>query len=142
MKTIALILSLLVAGSTAGFAQCGKKFTINTIKTDHLDSKGNITRTDAEEKAVVVVSATEINITVNEDHKMSGPIKSNDCNWTVPFKEGKSVIKTVITGDNGDAKNVTITITGKDGKVNLLFEAEDEPDDRISVTVAKFEESV
>jgi hypothetical protein len=142
MKTIALILSLLVAGSTVGFAQCGKKFTITTSKTDHLDSKGNITRTDADEKAVVVVGNTDINITINDEHKMSGPIKSNDCNWTVPFKEGKSVIKTVISGDNGDAKNVTITITGKDGKINLLFEAEDEPDDHISVTVAKFEETV
>ncbi|MDR3697970.1 hypothetical protein [Mucilaginibacter sp.] len=141
MKTITLILSLLVAGTTISFAQCGKKFTITTSKTEHMDSSGNITRTD-DEKAVVVIGKADINISVNDDHKMTGTIKSDTCSWPVAYKEGKTVIKAVITTQNGEDKNVTITITGKDGKVSLLFEVEGEPDDRIRVAADKFEETV
>jgi hypothetical protein len=143
MKTIILILSLLIAGSAISYAQCGKKFTITTSKTEHLDSKGNITHTD-DEKAMVVIGKTDLNITVNtanDEHKMTGTIKTDTCNWPVAFKEGKSVIKAVINNENGEDKNVTITITGKDGKVTLLFEMEGEADDRIRVTADKFEVS-
>ena len=141
MKTIALILSLLVAGTTLSFAQCGKKFTITTSKTEHLDSNGNVTRTD-DEKAVVVIGKADINISVNDDHKMSGTITADTCNWPIAYKEGKTIIKAVIADQNGDNKNVTITIVGKDGKVTLLFELEGEPDDRIRVAADKFEETV
>lgn len=141
MKTITLILSLLVAGTTVSFAQCGKKFTITTSKTEHMDSSGNVTRTD-DEKAVVVIGKTDINISVNDDHKMTGTIKSDTCNWPLAYKEGKTVIKAIIADQNGDDKNVTITITGKDGKVTLLFEIEGEPEDRIRVAADKFEETV
>jgi hypothetical protein len=141
MKTITLTLFLLIAGCAVSFAQCGKKFTITTSKTEHLDSGGNITRTD-DEKAIVVISKADITINVNDEHKMTGTIKADTCNWPIAYKEGKSVIKALINTENGEDKNVTITITGKDGKVTLLFEVEGEADDRIRVTVDKFEESV
>jgi Holliday junction resolvase len=72
---------------------------------------------------------------------MTGKIKSDTCNWKVAYKEGKTVLKAVISNENGDDKNVTITIIGKDGKVTLLFEMEGEGDDRIRVTADKFEEA-
>jgi hypothetical protein len=143
MKTIALALSLLIAGSAVSYAQCGKKFTITTSKTEHLDAQGNLTHAD-DEKAVVVIGKTDLNITVttaNDEHKMTGTIKSDTCNWTVAYKEGKTVLKAVISNENGEDKNVTITIIGKDGKVTLLFEMEGEGDDRIRVTADKFEEA-
>lgn len=141
MKTIVLILSLLIAGTMTSFAQCGKKFTITSSKTEHMDSNGTVTRTD-DEQAVVVIGKTDLNITVNDDHKMTGTIKSDTCNWPVAYKEGKTILKATITTPDGADKNVTITITGKDGKVTLLFEVEDEPDDRIRVAADKFEETV
>jgi hypothetical protein len=141
MKTIALIAALLLAGATITFAQCGKKFRITTSKTEHLDASGAVTRTD-NEKAVVEISAPALNITVNDDHKMNGTIKSNDCNWPTAYKEGKTVIKATLSDDNGEDKNVTITIEGKDGKVTLLFEMEGMPDDRIRVAADKFEEVI
>ncbi len=139
MKTIILTLSLLIAVSTISLAQCGKKVVITTSKTDHLDSSGKITRTD-DEKAVVEISKSAINITVNDDHKMTGTIKSDTCNWPVAYKEGKTIIKAVISDGQGEDKNVTLTIEGKDGKVTLLFEMEDTPEDRIRVAADKFEE--
>jgi hypothetical protein len=69
---------------------------------------------------------------------MTGTIKSDTCNWPVSYKEGKMVIKAVLNNENGESKNVTITITGKDGKITLLFELEGEPDDRIRVAADTF----
>lgn len=143
MKTLALTLSLLLAGATFSFGQCGHKFTITTSKTDHLDANGNVTRTD-DEKATVVIGSKDISIDVinaNDEHKMAGTLKSDDCNWPVAYKEGKTVIKAAIDTGNGEDKNVTITITGKGGKVTLLFEIEGETDDRIRVAADKFAES-
>jgi hypothetical protein len=145
MKTISLIVALLIAGFTVSYGQCDKKFTITTSKTEHLDSKGTVTRTDDNEKAIVVIGKTDLSITVNSDegeHKMTGTIKADTCNWPVAYKVGKKVIKAVISNGNGEDRNVTITITGKDGKVTLLFESENEPDDRIRVTADKFEETI
>ena len=142
MKTLALTLSLLLAGATFSFGQCGHKFTITASKTEHLDANGSVTRTD-EEKATVVIGTKDITIDVvnsNDEHKMAGTIKSDDCNWPIAYKEGKTVIKAVIDNGNGEDKNVTITIIGKGGKVTLLFEVEGE-DDRIRVTADKFEVS-
>jgi len=141
MKTITLILSLLVAGTVISFAQCGKKVVLTTSKTDHLDANGTVTRT-VDEKAVVVISQTTLNITVNDDHKMNGTIKSDSCFWKTPFKEGKTFIKATLSTDEGEEKNITITIEGKDGKVTLLFEIEGMPDDRIRIVANKFEEAV
>jgi hypothetical protein len=143
MKKIAIILALLFAGMAVSYAQCGKKFKITTSKTEHLDASGNLTRTD-DEKAVVVISKTDLSITVtnaNDQHAMTGVIKSDTCNWPVAYKEGKTVLKAVITNENGEDRNVTITIIGKDGKVTLLFEMVGEEDDRIRVTADKFEET-
>ena len=139
MKTIILILSLLVAGTVISFAQCGKKIVLTTSKTDHLDANGIVVRT-ADEKAVVEITPKTLNISVNDDHKMSGTIKSDSCFWKTPFKDGKTVIKASLSTDDGDTKNVTITIEGKDGKITLLFEMEGMPDDRIRVAADKFEE--
>jgi hypothetical protein len=139
MKTIIIILSLLMAGSAVSFAQCDKKMVLTTSKTEHLDANGIVMRTE-EEKAVVQIGKTDLNISVNDEHKMTGKIKSDSCNWSIPYKEGKTVIKATVSNEDGEDKNVTITIEGKGGKVTLLFEMEGMPDDRIRVGVDKFEE--
>jgi hypothetical protein len=139
MKTIILILALLVAGSAISSAQCGKKVKLTTSKTDHLDASGAVTRTD-DEKAVVEISKSDLVITVNDEHKMTGTIKSDSCNWSVPFKNGKTIIKAILSNDQGEDKNVTLTIEGKEGKVTLLFEIEGMPDDRIRVAIDTFQE--
>ncbi|MFI5140360.1 MAG: hypothetical protein ACHQIM_21250, partial [Sphingobacteriales bacterium] len=134
-----LILSLLIGGVAISYAQCGAKVKLTTSKTDHLDASGAITRTD-DEKAVVEIGKSDLVITVNDEHKMTGTIKSDSCNWTVPFKNGKTIIKATLSNDQGEDKNVTITIEGKEGKVTLLFEMEGMPDDKIRVAIDTFQE--
>ena len=139
MKTLTLILSLLIAGCAVSFAQCGKKVILTTASTQHLDASGAVERT-VDEKAIVEINKSDLAINVNDEHKLTGKIKSDTCNWKVPYKEGKSVIKATVTDEQGTDREVTITIEGKDGKVTLLFETDGMPDDRIRVTVVKFEE--
>jgi len=139
MKTIILFLSLLVAGSTICFAQCDKKTVITTSKTDHLNANGALVRT-VDEKAVVHINKSALTIIVNDEHTMKGTITSNVCDWKTPYKEGKTIIKAKLNDEQGEDRNITLTITGQDGKVMISFEMEGMPDDRLRVTVAKFEE--
>jgi hypothetical protein len=140
MKKIILTLSLLIGLTAVTFAQCEKTVELSSSKTNHLDEKGTITRSD-DETAVIDISKTAVDISVNGEHKITAPIKSNTCNWTVPFKEGKTVIKATADHDGQD-ENITITIEGKDGKVTLLFEMESQPGDKIKVGIDKFIEKV
>ena len=136
MKKIILTLSLVIGLAAVTLAQCDKTVELTSSKTNHMDEKGTVTRTD-DETAVIVISKSAVDISVNGDHKINAPIKSNTCNWTTPFKEGKTVIKATADHDGQD-ENVTITIEGKDGKVTLLFEMENQPGDRIKVSIDKF----
>ena len=132
---------LLVILATTGYAQCEKKVLLTSNLTEHLDGSDSLQRSN-EEKSTIEVGKTEITILPGneQEQKITGVIKSQTCNWTVPFKEGKSVIKAEMSDPRGDTKNATITITGKDGKVTLLFELADMPDRKIRVTIDKFEE--
>jgi hypothetical protein len=140
MKKIILTLSLLIGLTAVTFAQCDKTVELTSSKTNHMDEKGTITRSD-DETAVIDISKSNVDISVNGEHKITAPIKSNICNWTVPFKEGKTVIKATADHDGQD-ENITITIEGKDGKVTLLFEMESQPGDKIKVGIDKFTEKV
>jgi hypothetical protein len=58
----------------------------------------------------------------------------------VPFKEGKSTIKALFSEDNGEKRNVTLTLEGKEGKVTLLMEIKESPDRKIRIPILEFKE--
>lgn len=139
LKTAVFTLLLLAAGSTATFAQCDKEAILTSSITTHLDDKGTVLKT-TEETAVITISKTDISIVPGDEaHRMTGKISSRTCDWKVPFKEGKTVVKAVVSGDGGDEKNITVTIVGAGGKVTLTFEAEEMPGKKIQVVADKFE---
>ena len=141
MKKSFLMFLVLCAGIIS-YAQCDKKLILNSSKTEYLDSTKTVTRT-VDENSVIEVTNTELIITPGgTDNQMRGPIKSTSCNWKIPFKEGKTVIKASLTDPGGDSKNVTITIEGKAGKLILLAELDDEPNKKIKVAIDKFEEKI
>lgn len=129
-------LFLVIAGSTTTFAQCDKTATLTSSSTDYLDDKGTVLKSN-NEQTVITITKTDLTIAPG-DHQMSGKITSSTCDWKVPFKEGKTVVKSLMTGD-GEDKHVTITIEGKAGKVTLTFEAEEMPGKKIQVVADKFE---
>lgn len=142
MKSTFLALVLLVAGSTVSLAQCDKNVSLFSSKTEHLDADSKLQEA-VDEKTTVEFNKSDITVSIsgdNGDQKMTGKIKSNTCDWKVPFKEGKTVISTTLTNDNGEGRDFTITIEGKDGKVTLLAETPDMPDKKIKLDVEKFGE--
>lgn len=140
MKSIILALFLLVAGSSMSFAQCDKKVSLSSSRTQHLDAAGTLQET-VDEQTTIEMSKSEITvITDNGNQKMTGMVKLNMCDWKIPFKEGKTVLSTTLSHDNGESKDFTLTIEGKDGKVTLLAESKDMPDRKIRLDLDKFEE--
>ena len=140
MKKMVIVLVLLSTGAVVSYGQCDKKVIITASKTMYLGADSAVQRTEDEQ---TTVEFDKTNITIipgNSDHKMTGTVKSYACNWTNAFKDGKTAIKVAVTNDDGHAMNLTITIGGKDGKINFLAEVDDEPEKKIRLVVDKFEE--
>jgi hypothetical protein len=135
----AILALLLMVSATLCFAQCDKA-TLTASKTVYIDDKGNVLKTK-DETTIITITKTELTIVPgDEDHKVSGAIVSKECKWNVPFKEGKTVLKSTLTDVNGEnQKHVTVSIEGKGGKVTLTFEADEMPGKKIQVVADKFE---
>ncbi|MBS1669833.1 MAG: hypothetical protein JST58_20860 [Bacteroidetes bacterium] len=140
MKNIILGLCLFLADGTMGFAQCGQKLALTSSKTVYLDSTGIVQR-NVDEQSTIELSPTTLSIAPGNDPVMTGAVQSENCNWTIPFKEGKSIYKVLLNPSGGaDPMNLTVTIEGKDGKITFLAEMEQMPDRRIMLLADTFEE--
>ena len=65
----------------------------------------------------------------------------DECSEDKKYKEGKTVINTTISNENGDGeKDYTLTIEGKDGKITLIAESVQDPDKKLRLPLDKFEE--
>lgn len=141
MKSTILALFLLVAGSTACFAQCDKKLSIVSSKTEHLNGDGSLERS-VDERTVIEIDKSNVSVLIeNGKQTLKGVIKSNKCNWTMPFKDGKTVINTSLSNEDGNGeKDYILTIEGKDGKITFLAERTESPDKKLRLVIDKFEE--
>ena len=141
MKNIIFILFLLLICGTFSFAQCNKKVTLLSSTTEYLNGNNELQRSETE-KTTIKIDKSALTISPgNEEHVMDGTIKSDSCHWKVPYKEGKTIIKALLTDKSGDTKNATITIEGKGGKVTLVMEVQEMPDRKIRVPIDTFEET-
>ena len=140
-KIVILILSA-ISMHAGAFAQCDKNAVINSSKTEYMDSTGVIERT-VNENSTVEIKGKEIIITpANEDNTMRGAIQTMVCEWKVPFKEGKTVITSDLTRNGAsEARAVTITIEGKDGKLTLIARSPQFPNRVIRLNIDHFAES-
>ncbi|HEX3385114.1 MAG TPA: hypothetical protein VHS53_08005 [Mucilaginibacter sp.] len=142
MRSIVLTFVLLAAGSTISLAQCNKKVALNSSKTQHFDAQGALKHAD-DEKVVVEIGKTDISIAIDNNEgqrKLTGKVISDTCDWKVPFREGSSKLHVTLYNDNGESRDYTITITGKDGKVTFMATTKDEADEVIKLDIDKFEE--
>jgi hypothetical protein len=143
MKAVLITLVLLATGSAMSFAQCDKKVTLVSSKTEHMDANGNLTHTD-DEKTIVEFNNTDITVTVSHDggdgDKMTGKVHSDICTWQVPFKTGKTLLNVTLNRSDGQSRDFAVMIEGQDGKITLRAESKEEPDDKIQLPIDKFEE--
>lgn len=136
-KQVLTFLFVAIAGISS-YAQCGKKNVLTSSVTEYLNTSGEIQRSQ-DELTTVEFDSKSISITPG-NNIMEGTIDSISCDWKTPYKEGKTVIKTALSGPNGRTMNGTITIEGKDGKLMLMAEFEEMPDTKIRVMLDNFEE--
>ena len=133
-----LLAVLLLTAAYFGFGQCGTKVVLTSSQTQHLGADSSVQRTE-DEKVVIEFDKSTITISPGDNH-MTGKVDSITCNWTTPYKVGKTRLKVTITNGQGETQRATITIEGKDGRIVLLAELDDTPDDRIQLIADKFEE--
>ncbi|HZX57336.1 MAG TPA: hypothetical protein VFE54_01370 [Mucilaginibacter sp.] len=142
MRSILIAVFLLAAGSTACLAQCDKKVSFTAAKTEHLDENGAAKHAEDQK---TTVEFNKLNITVSISHddgdeKLTGTVKSYTCDWKVPFKEGTTKLDITLSNDNGESRDYSVTIQGKDGKITLIAEDKEHPDDKIKLEAVTFEE--
>jgi hypothetical protein len=140
MKKISILLVLLAALTFNSYSQCDKKIILTSSVTEYLHADSTVERTEDEHTQVEFDKNTITIIPGSDDHTMTGTIKSISCNWSTPFKEGKTVLKIALTHDGNQTVDVTITITGKNGKISFLAEVDQENGKKIRLVVDKFEE--
>ncbi len=117
MKKILLVALLVWIAGAASFAQCDKKLTFSSSKTDHIENGSLLFTKD--ETVVLQIDKSAITLTIDGEEKGVMAITSQTCNWSVPFKEGKSTFSVTM----GEA-TYSLTIEGKDGKVYLTAQNE------------------
>ncbi|MFL5741226.1 MAG: hypothetical protein ACJ75B_13465 [Flavisolibacter sp.] len=142
MKKIILSLFGITALIVGADAQCNQTVQISSIRSYFLNATDEV-KGSKDENVVVTITKTTITIMFDgkaENGGMSGNIKEMSCAWTEAFKEGKTVVRTDLVDQSGDVKDATITLEGKQGKLTLLFEAKERPDQKIKLEVAHFEQ--
>jgi len=140
MKSLIALFTAITFFSAAAQAQCGKKLLITASKTEFLGADSSLQRAE-DEPSTVEFDSSNITITHGaQQEKMIGTVSKYSCNWKVPFKEGKTVMKAAFSNDNGEVKNITITLTGKNDKIIFFVEMDDQADRKFRLTADKFEE--
>ena len=121
-----LLTVLFLSAGYFGFGQCGRsKVVLTSSQTQHLGADSSLQRTD-DEKMVIEFDKSTITISPGDNH-MTGKVDSIACNWTTPYKVGKTRLRVTITNDQGETKKATITIEGKDGRIVLLGDSTTRP---------------
>src|SRR5581483_9033338 len=93
MKKISILLVLLATLAFNSYSQCDKKVILTSSTTEHLNGDSTVERTEIEHTQIEFDKNTITIVPGSEDHTMTGSIKSISCNWSIPFKEGKTVLK-------------------------------------------------
>ena len=140
MKKIILPALLVMFSCGAAIAQCDKKFVLTSSKTDYLDSSGTIQRSEDEVSTIELNDSVLTIVPGNAERTMSGPVKLNECNWKVPYKEGKTVVKASLSNQNGEPRDILITIEGKDGVITLLAILNNDQNRRVKLKADSFQE--
>jgi hypothetical protein len=141
MKEMILPIVGIIGFGMMSHAQCDKNMVFASSKTEYLDANNSVQRSTFE-TVNVSINKADITVLINEDgeNKLTGTIKLTACNWKVPFKDGKMIMKAKLADIRGDTKNVTLTLEGKGGKVTLLLENEAMPDKKMRLIADVFDE--
>jgi methyl coenzyme M reductase subunit D len=133
MKRIIITLLISLAGTLSTYAQCEENAVLSTSKTNLADPSGEPIGVK-DERTLLRFSKTAILLNINDEDRGELKIVSQNCNWTIPYKEGRTVIKAKLNDSD-----YTLTIEGKEGRVSLHVVKNESDDSILSMVVDKFE---
>ncbi|HVZ57249.1 MAG TPA: hypothetical protein VG870_11365 [Chitinophagaceae bacterium] len=144
MKKVLFIGLTVLLTSLGAVAQCGGKALILTgSKAEFLDERGNVQHTD-DSKVVCRLDTQKVEFEHNDqpDETISGAVEKLSCQWTTPFRDGKTTFTSQLTDKSGDPRDAQVLIEGKDGKLTILLDltAPDGRKMKIRVYVDSYEE--
>lgn len=134
-----LVAAVLLTAVTTGYGQCEKMTVLSAAKTDHLAADSSVQRTD-DGAITVEYDKTTFNVNPPEGGPLTGKVDSFTCNWSTPYKVGKTRLRVTLTDEQGQPQHFTVIIEGKDGKVVLNAVMDDKPGEKIRLIADKFEE--
>ena len=93
MKKIILMLFVICIFSKWSNAQCDKKILWTSGNEEFTNGNGEVQKKE-QDKVTFEISKTEIILNHNDDpsDEMKGTINELTCNWTEPYKTGKTII--------------------------------------------------
>ena len=136
-----LVMALI--GSMIGIAtngQCQRKVIWTSERTEFLDASGKVQDVRTQPTKI---ETTPGHVTVTtEDDVFEGDIKGLTCEWKVPFKNGRTSFSTLMAKSNGESRNVSITIEGKDGKIDIIVEVDKMDGKKMRILVDNYTEEI
>jgi hypothetical protein len=143
MKKIVFVVFITLVFGKLSFGQCDKKITWQSTKSEFLDAAGKVQNT--REDSLWIETGTK-DITVNHanvaEDQLKGTIKEVACNWSEPFKNGKTIIKAAITDASGNGTDGVLTIEGKEGDITITLSMDNMQGKQIRIFVNKFQEKI
>ena len=139
MKQLVVLFFLILAAGTGNrmMAQCNSKVVLTASKTVYLDSANKEVRS-VDEVSTIVIDSSGIAITPGNGNLMKGKVTMVECKWTVPYKEGKSIMKALLTDGGDEERAVTMTIESKSGTTTFLIAIDNDPNKKIRLVADKF----
>lgn len=141
MKKLVLSAMVLVGLGLAAQAQCDKKVTWTGSKAVFLDAEGNEQRTEESPITIITTNKT-IFITHGDDpnDKINADVTEYACNWKEAYKNGKTNYKASFYNGNGEARDGTVEIEGKDGKLVFTLAFDQQEGRKIQVVLETHKE--
>lgn len=120
-KIILVMIAILI--SSYCYSQCNAKIILSATGVEIMDKNNDVKSKDTERITTIKYDtrAIEINTEYNTRY---GSIDSVYCNWSVPYKEGRTYLRGKLNFENGYQWVIKLTITGKEGKLTLLADME------------------
>jgi hypothetical protein len=134
---VALLVLVMISTIKSAKAQCKGESVFSASKSVYLDSADREART-VDENCTIRIDSTGITITPGDDAVMTGKVTTIECNWTIPFKDGKSIFKSTLSAPNGESRAATFVVEGKSGVVTLIATLDNDRNKRIKLVADKF----
>ncbi|HTS42880.1 MAG TPA: hypothetical protein VMH01_00685 [Puia sp.] len=146
MKKITLIIFLMTVSmlmiNLLAKAQCDKSVAWHASKVEFLSPTGSLDKEDSEK---VIIQTSNAHITIQHGNRdediLKGDVSNLVCNWTTPFKEGKTSFKTLLEESSGDTKDAVVNIEGKEGKIVITITFESNQGRMIRLKIDSYEET-